>query len=56
MAGRVFPQEKNMDLKSIQVNESNSVTRMAKRGVDMQIDYFGRQFLDALSTWRGFSG
>ena len=52
MAARVFPQEKNMDLKSIQVNESNSVTRMAKRGVDMQIlaNYFGRQFLDALST------
>ena len=54
MGTRVFPQEKNMDLKSIQVNESNSVTRMAKRGVE--IDYFGRQFLDALSTWRGFSG
>ena len=33
-----FPGEKNMVLKSVQVNLRKSVTRMAKRGVDIRTD------------------
>ena len=42
--------EKNMDLKSMQVNASNSVTRMTKRAVNIRTDYTGRKCLNALST------
>ena len=31
-----FPREKNMDLKSVQVNVIKVVKRMKKRGVDIQ--------------------
>ena len=30
------PREKNIDLKSMRVNASKSVTRMTKRGVDIR--------------------
>ena len=42
--------EKNMDLKSMQINASNSVTRMTKRAVNIPTDYTGRKCLDVLST------
>ena len=35
---REVPREKNMDLKSKQVNASQSVTRMTKRDVNIQTD------------------
>ena len=38
MATRKVPHEKNLDFKSIQVNVSKSITRMIKRGVDIQTD------------------
>ena len=48
--------EKNMDVKSMQVNTSKSVTRMTKTAVDILTDYIGIEFLDALSTCCGCSG
>ena len=38
MFTREVPREKNMDLKSMQVNVSQSVTRMTKRDVNIQAD------------------
>ena len=35
MAMREFPREKNMDLNSMQVNVSKSVTKMTKRDIDI---------------------
>ena len=35
---REVPREKNMDLKSMQVNVTKSVKRMTKRGVDILDD------------------
>ena len=45
-----FPGEKNMVLKSAKVNLRKSVTRMAKRGIDIRTDWISRQFLYGLST------
>ena len=44
------PRERNMDLKSKQVNASQSVTRMTKKDVDIRTDQIGRECLDELST------
>ena len=41
--------EKNMDLKSMLVNASKSVTRMTKRGVYIQTDQIGSEYLYPLS-------
>ena len=38
MVTREVPREKNMDLKSMQVNASQSVTRMTKTDVNIQTD------------------
>ena len=50
MATRKFPREKNIVLKSMQVNISKSVRRMTERGVEIRTDQIRRQFLDALNT------
>ena len=38
MVTREVPRETNIDLKSMQVNVSQSVTRMTKRDVNIQTD------------------
>ena len=38
MVTRELPREKTMDLKSMQINASKSVTRMTKRAVDILTD------------------
>ena len=43
MATREVPREKNMDLKSMQVNVSKCITRTTKRGVDIRTAVVGRE-------------
>ena len=50
MVTKWVPREKNMDMKSVQVNPSQRVTRMTKRDVKIQTGYIGRGCLAALST------
>ena len=40
---REVPHEKNMDLKSMQVNVSKSITRTTERGVDIRTAVVGRE-------------
>ena len=51
-----MPCDLNIDLKSMQVNISKSVTKKTKSGVNIRNDDTGRLCLDALSTWRGCNG
>ena len=42
--------DKNLNVKSMLVNVTKSVTRMTKTGVGIQTKQIGRQCLDRLST------
>ena len=50
MVTKEVPCDLNIDLKSMQVNISKSVTKKTKSGVNIRNDDTGRLCLDALST------
>ena len=50
MATKEVLREKNMGLKSMQVNASKSATRMTKIGVYKRTGYIGRDYLYVLRT------